>query len=81
MRALYFSRKLESMNEKRISYLESKLPVPEQELVDKYWSGFEKYATYMGGGVYSWNGFLSTDTRELWLMGILHRMNVKFKMS
>ena len=38
------------MNNARIKYLESLLPMSEDKLEKKYWKGFEKYATYTGGG-------------------------------
>lgn len=65
----------------RIQYLEKLLPLPEEELSKKYRSGFEKYCVYTGNRTYSWIGIHSTDTRELWLMGVLHKENVKFKQT
>jgi hypothetical protein len=63
-----------------IVYLESKFPKGKrQEIEDKYFDKFSKYATYIGNGIYQWLGFHSTDTRELFLMGCLHSEKIKFK--
>ena len=45
----------------------------------KYRSNFEKYASYLGHGVYQWRGATATDTRELFLLVVLRAENVKFK--
>ena len=66
------------MNE-RIKYLESLLPESEEVLQEKYFHKFEKYATYTGNGTYQWMGIRATDTRELWLMGVLHRERIEFE--
>jgi hypothetical protein len=62
----------------RIKYLESKLP-KDLDYDLKYGESFAKYARYMGNGVYSWKGLFATDTRELFLIGILRSEGVKFK--
>ena len=62
----------------RTEYLESKLPKG-LDVEKKYGDTFNKYARYMGNGVYSWGGDVATDTRELFLIGILRRENIKFK--
>ena len=67
------------MNEQRIEYLESLLPTKESELEKKYYSKFEKYATYLGNGVYQWMGIVSSCTRELWLMGVLHWEKIEYE--
>lgn len=69
--------------EKRIKYLESRFPKGEarQELEAKYQKQFKKYAFYMGNGIYQWMGLFSTDTRELFLMGILALEGISFKTS
>lgn len=67
------------MDKGRIKYLESRLTEPEEIYENKYRSGFEKYATYMGNGVYQWSGVIATCTRELWLMGVLHRERIDYK--
>lgn len=67
------------MDNRRIEYLENLLPMSEDKLDDKYRAGFEKYATYTGNGTYQWQGIRATDTRELWLMGVLHKERVEFK--
>jgi hypothetical protein len=65
------------MNE-RIKYLESKLPKG-LDYEGKYYNNFSKYACYMGNGVYTWKGIHATDTRELFLMGVLSSEKIKFK--
>ena len=62
----------------RIMYLESKLPKG-IDFNEKYGKNFDKYARYMGNGVYSWKGLLATDTRELFLLGVLRSEGVEFK--
>jgi hypothetical protein len=57
--------------QREIKELEAKLPKPEETYEKKYLNRFEKYATYMGGGVYQWQGLYASDTRVLWLKGIL----------
>jgi len=69
------------MNKARIEYLESLLPMSEDKLEEKYLKGFEKYATYTGGGTYQWQGLRSSDTRELWLMGVLWKERIEFKIE
>ena len=41
------------------------------KLEEKHEKNFEKYARYMGNGVYSWKGINAVDTRQLFLLGIL----------
>jgi len=65
--------------EYRIKYLESLLPCDEKILEIEYFEKFEKYATYLGNGIYQWLGITATDTRELWLMGILFKEGVEFE--
>jgi hypothetical protein len=62
----------------RIKYLESLLPCDESLLDVKYRDGFDKWATCTGNGTYLWLGIRSTCTRELWLMGILHKEKIEF---
>jgi hypothetical protein len=78
---------------KRIEYLESKLPekvgmvvnengtkVMKKVSVDeKYRDNFEKYATYMGNGVYQWKGAVANDTRVLYLIAVLRSEGIVFK--
>lgn len=33
----------------------------------------------MGNGVYSWMGTVASDTRELFLVGVLRSKGIKFK--
>ncbi|BAV39347.1 hypothetical protein BPT24_223 [Tenacibaculum phage pT24] len=61
-------------------YLESLIPNNDEDsLRKKYFNNFEKYASYLGNGVYTWDGFYSSCTRELWLMGALHREKIIFE--
>lgn len=62
----------------RIKYLEKKIPKG-LDIEKKYGENFNKYARYMGNGVYSWKGLVATDTRELFLIGILRSEGIKFK--
>jgi hypothetical protein len=62
---------------KRIKYLESLLPIG-NDFQAKYGANFDKYATYMSGGVCQWKGLLSTDTAELFLMGVLKSEKIEF---
>lgn len=63
----------------RIKYLESKIP-SDLDYEAKYYNNFAKYATYIGNGVYTWRGIHATNTRELFLMGVLKMEKIKFKM-
>jgi hypothetical protein len=65
--------------ERRIKELESLLPEPEEVYEVKYAEKFEKYATYMGNGVYQWRGLYAPDTRMLWLLGVLRLENIEIK--
>ena len=65
------------MNE-RIAYLESLIP-KNINIDEKYFNNFSKYAQYMGNGVYSYRGILSTDTRELFLMTSLKNLNIQYE--
>ena len=67
------------MGKKRIKYLESLLPQPEVDIEPKYRKEFEKFARYLGNGIYSWMGIYSNDTRELWLMGVLAREGIEYE--
>ena len=65
------------MSNTRTKYLESLLP---KDLnTDKYYENFTKYACYMGNGVYSWRGLQSTNTRDLFLMGVLKQEKISYK--
>lgn len=66
--------------EERIKYLESLMPKEKwDEAETKYRKGFDKYACYLGNGVYKWRDIVSTDTRTLWLMGVLSMENVNYE--
>jgi len=69
----------------RIKYLESKLPKTVTNLKgetisveEKYLDSFNKYAQYMGNGIYSWKGILAKDTAELFLLGVLKAERIVF---
>ena len=67
------------MSNVRIEYLESLLPVKEEILKERYFDEFDKYATYTGNGTYNWLGITASDTRELWLMGILFKEGIEYE--
>jgi hypothetical protein len=54
--------------------MEEKIAVLESQITDamekKHWNQFEKQSGYKGNGIYEWRGQYSTDTRELFLLGI-----------
>ena len=62
----------------RIKYLESLIP-ESTDINQKYFPSFSKYAQYMGNGVYSYRGILSTDTRELFLMHCLRELGINYE--
>jgi len=62
----------------REKYLESKLP-KNVDIEAKYRKNFERYATYLGNGIYQWKGITATDTALLFLMGVLRSENINFK--
>jgi len=63
----------------RVKYLEGLLPKPEDEIDSMYAQRFNKYATYLGNGVYQWGGIIASDLRELYLMGVLSREGVQYR--
>jgi hypothetical protein len=64
--------------EERIKYLESLVP-KDLDIEAKYYDKFSKYSRYLGNGVYTMDGHVSTDTRELFLMVCLFREKIKFE--
>jgi hypothetical protein len=64
--------------ENRIKYLESLVP-KNIDINEKYYDNFSKYAQYMGNGVYSYRGILSTNTRELFLLTSLRQLGITYK--
>lgn len=62
----------------REEYLLSKIP-KELDYDKKYFNNFEKWATYMGGGVYQWRGLFNSCTRLLFLEGVLMQERIEFK--
>ena len=63
---------------KREEYLLSKIPRG-LDYDSKYEANFNKYARYMGNGVYSWKGIYATDIRILFLTGILMSEKIDIK--
>lgn len=63
--------------EQSIAYLESRLP-KDGDIEATHFNSFKRFCGYKGNGIYEWRGFVSTDTRELFLLGILHREGIKF---
>jgi len=56
-------------NGEKIKYFESKIS---RDLEEKYRPKFEKYACYISKyDGYEWRGLIGTDTRELFLRGII----------
>lgn len=66
------------MKPDRISYLESLVP-KDLDINEKYYTKFSKFARYMGNGIYRIDDIYSTNTRELFLMYVLHQEKIKFK--
>jgi hypothetical protein len=62
----------------RIAYLEKRLGENRVALEKKHENNFAKYSRYLGNGVYEWRGINATDTRELFLMGVLRIENISF---
>jgi hypothetical protein len=60
---------------KELEKLFSKIPKEKQ---DKYFENFSKWATYMGNGLYQWKDILSSDTRELYLLGCLAQEKIPY---
>lgn len=68
-------------NQSRIKYLEScisKNRKIREKIEAKHSEKFQKYARYLGNGVYTWRGIYATDTRELFLMGVLEAEGITF---
>lgn len=51
--------------------IDSKLPESYEHYEKKYVNNFENWATFLGNGVYQWRGIYHSDTRILFLIGIL----------
>lgn len=62
----------------RIEHLESKLP-KDLDHEAKYRQNFNKYASYLGNGVYEYRGIKATDTAELYLLYVLTTERIEFK--
>ena len=62
----------------RINYIESKLPKEVKDFNGNIVTIEEKYARYEGNGVYQWKGLRTTDTAELFLIGVLKSENISF---
>ena len=57
--------------EGRIARLAKRQGTTSTEIEERHRKKFEKQAQYMGGYSYEWCGVYSTDTRELFLLGVL----------
>lgn len=74
-------------NKNRIEYLESLMPKTcidkktnkTMTVDEKYSDSFSKYAVYLGNGVYSWRGIVSTDTQELYMLVVLRCEGIDFE--
>jgi hypothetical protein len=64
--------------ENRNEYLQSLIP-KDVDINERFYDNFSKYAQYMGNGVYSYRGILSTDTQELFLMTSLLQLEIPYK--
>lgn len=64
--------------EEKIKDLEKKIS---KKLEEKHWKQFERQASFLGNGIYGWRGVYSTDTRELFLMGIALVEGIKYEKS
>lgn len=64
--------------ENRNEYLQSLIPKG-IDINERFYDNFSKYAQYMGNGVYSYKGILSTDTRELFLMTSLLQLEIPYE--
>ena len=62
---------------KRLEYLTKKLKNVDFET--KYRKSFEKEARYQGNGIYFWHDILSSDIKEVFLLGCLAREGIKVK--
>ena len=60
---------------KNIKTLEKKIT---QEMEDEYFDTVMNRVTYLGYGVYGYQGYKSNDTRELFLIGIAVREKIDF---
>jgi len=65
--------------EGRIERLGKKLGKTRIELEAKHQGIFGSQAKYLGNGIYGWCNVHSTDTRELFLLGVLIREGQKLK--
>lgn len=67
------------MKELRYEYLENLLPFSFEEMEERYYEIYIKEAMFVGPQMYEWRGLFSSDTRELFLMGVLLREGIKFE--
>lgn len=65
-------------NNVRETYLLSKIPKG-LDYDTKYHDNFKKYARYMGNSIYTWKGIYASDTRILYLTGVLRSEGITFK--
>lgn len=59
--------------------LEQFKKVVTQETEEKYILDFMKQGRYHGNGVYGWHDILSSDTRDLFLLGVAAREGIYIK--
>jgi hypothetical protein len=87
-RIKYLERKVNAIKTVRMPNPKYKARQPEThsnpmyldvDVETKYRKRFEKSARYLGYGVYEWQGVKATDTRALFLKGVLTMENIKFK--
>lgn len=64
--------------ENRLEYLESRVP-SDVDINDKYGAEFDRTTRYRGNGVYEWRGNFGTDTREVFLLGVLDAEGIHYK--
>ena len=67
------------MKELRYKYLENLIPFSTEEMDEKYYTIFTKEAFFVKTNLYEWRGLFSSDTRELYLMGVLLREGINFE--
>ncbi len=67
------------MKDLRYKYLIDLQPDTEQKMYDKYWETFKKECKFKGPELYNWGHIYASETKELFLMGVLVREGIKFE--
>ncbi len=66
----------------RNKYLERRVKIGGEklgvDLEEKHRKNFERQCMYLGNGIYHWGNTHSTDTREVFLLGVLDREGIKY---